>query len=200
MKFRTILCDPPWEYGLYSEKGRSPEKHYPTLDHETLRSLPVASVADSSCVLLLWCTWPKAKEGIEVMESWGFRFVTGFPWVKMARQGVPRISTGVHFRGCSEPLLIGVRGSGYCGHTDPPVGILFNPPGRHSAKPEAQYDLAERYPGAYLEMFARPDGGLFPCRDNWTRIGNEMDGKDIREALELLAVTPQKMAEKETSA
>lgn len=69
------------------------------------------------------------------------------------------------------------------------VGVIFSPIGRHSAKPDAQYSFAEGYGGPYLEMFARPDDGLFPPRPGWTFIGNQATGRDIADDLRLLAET-----------
>jgi hypothetical protein len=56
---------------------------------------------------------------------------------------------------------------------------LFNPIGAHSRKPEAQYDIAEGYPGPYLEIFCHPRSeGLWDWqRPGWkqrARVGREM--------------------------
>ena len=43
-KYSVILADPPWHYRVYSKKGmgRSAESHYPTMDIEDIKALPVA--------------------------------------------------------------------------------------------------------------------------------------------------------------
>jgi len=193
MKFRTILADPPWSYGNFSgtsaENGNgAADAHYSTMALEDLCALPVASVAEKDCALLMWCTWPHDEAGTRLIRAWGFEPKTGIPWIKMTRAGTPRVGIGWHHRSASEFLRVAIRGS-----LTPPVdkrlpAVIFNPIGRHSAKPEEQYAFAEAYGGPYLELFARPnDGGLFPPRELWTRIGNEITGRDIAEDLRLLA-------------
>ena len=84
-KYKIIYADPPWQYRVYSKKGkgRSAENHYHTMNIDDIRSLPVGEIADDDCVLFLWITFPCLKEGISVMESWGFTYKTcGFNWVK----------------------------------------------------------------------------------------------------------------------
>ncbi len=59
-KYSVILADPPWHYRVYSKKGmgRSAESHYPTMDIEDIKALPVADIADKDCALFLWVTFP----------------------------------------------------------------------------------------------------------------------------------------------
>ena len=59
---------------------------------------------------------------------------------------------------------------------------LFEAIGQHSAKPKRQYDKIEALAdGPYVELFARE------TRDGWVALGNEIDGKDIRDAINDLA-------------
>ena len=46
-KYSVILADPPWQYKVYSKKGlgRSAESHYPTMNIEDIKALPVADIA-----------------------------------------------------------------------------------------------------------------------------------------------------------
>lgn len=106
----------------------------------------------------------------------------------MSEAGVPRRGIGWHHHSCSEFLRVAIRGSLTPAVEDRLKAVIFNPIGRHSAKPDAQYEFAEAYGGPYLEMFARPDGGLFPPRDGWTRIGNEITGNDIADDLRSLSL------------
>lgn len=73
---------------------------------------------------------------------------------------------------------------------------MFSPRGEHSRKPDWQYEIAEVYPGPYLEMFCRPrPEGLFGWeRPGWVHTGNEVDGLDMREALERLASAERQAA------
>jgi len=186
-RYGVIVADPPWLYeqATTTLQGTTGH-HYRDLSIDDLCTLPVASVAAKDAILLLWCTWPQLTEGLRLIEAWGFKYVTGFPWIKI--QGTPQVNLGgavnarpqygVGFwtRGCSEPILIARRGN-----VSPPnngwVGLL-SPNFQHSRKPENLYDFAESIPGPYCELFARR------TRKGWTSLGNEIDGKDIRAALE----------------
>lgn len=69
-KYSVILADPPWQYKVYSKKGlgRSAESHYPTMNIEDIKALPVADIAEKDCALFLWVTFPCLLEGFDV---WG---------------------------------------------------------------------------------------------------------------------------------
>lgn len=184
-KFCTIIADPPWFFRTKTDDGRikCPDMHYSCMTLEDICALPVSAVAAENAALLIWTTWAHLQEAMMVIEAWGFIYRTGFPWIKTTRCAVPRRGIGYHVAQCSEPLLIATRGTGVspCQDQKREVGIMFNQTGKHSAKPDEQYAVAERYPAPYLEMFARPDGGLFPLRQslNWTQIGNEISGRSI---------------------
>ncbi len=196
MKYGVILADPPWRFQNWSmseraergekwarRNGRSP---YDAMDTEAIAALPVREIAARDSVLILWATWPKLRDAFAVMDGWGFTYKTGLPWLKMTRAACPRVGLGYHLRSCSELILIGTRGQpGVPDKSERPLGAIFCPSGEHSKKPEAIYDLAEGYRGPWLELFARPVPGLFPQREGWTFLGNEVDGRDIREALEV---------------
>ena len=77
-KYKIIYADPPWQYRVYSKKGqgRSAENHYHTMNIKDIMALLVDKIADKDCILFLWITFPCLKEGIEVMERWGFKYKT----------------------------------------------------------------------------------------------------------------------------
>ena len=88
-KYSVIYADPPWQFKAYSAKGmgRSAEKHYPTMDIEAIKGLPVDELADRDCALFLWVTFPCLREGLAVLESWGFTYKTAaFVWVKQNKK------------------------------------------------------------------------------------------------------------------
>jgi N6-adenosine-specific RNA methylase IME4 len=175
MKYGVILSDPPWRYGNSGTRGAA-ENHYPTMALGEICALPIRELAADDAVLLLWATWPLLSEGLQVVEAWGFQYVTGFPWIKihgMPRTNLwgeieirPRYGVGFWMRGCSELLLIGRRGA-----VSPPdrdfMGLLSENYG-HSRKPDNVYEYAEALPGPYLEMFARRP------RSGWDAYGNEI--------------------------
>lgn len=192
MNFPVILADPPWRYETYSERGtgKSAAKHYATEGAEYIASLPVPEVAAKDCTLLLWATNPLLPDAFSVLQAWGFTYKSLITWVKMSRLGAVRMGTGYQVRGCTEQILIATRGKPAAPPPgDRPLGVVFHPAGEHSRKPDFQYELAENYPGPYLEMFCRPRAaGLFePGRPGWVHTGLECDGLDMREALARLA-------------
>lgn len=83
-KYNIIYADPPWPYD--NEVGNDPAKGgmpYKSMELEEIYSLPVQELVDKDCVLFLWATMPKLKEGITTIERWGFKYITcAFVWVK----------------------------------------------------------------------------------------------------------------------
>jgi N6-adenosine-specific RNA methylase IME4 len=181
-RFRVILADPPWAFSYGSSPARLTP--YVTASHEWIARLPVAEVAAKDAVLLLWGVGRSLPAAFAVLAAWGFEFKTMATWVKMSRAAAPRIGCGFHVRNCTEQLLIGTRGKVRAPDTGRrPPDVFFCSPGEHSVKPECQYDIAENYPGPYLELFHRPRGGLFGPREGWVFLGDAVDGQDMRQAL-----------------
>lgn len=181
-KYKIIYADPPWQYRVYSKKGqgRSAENHYHTMNIKDIMALPVDKIADKDCILFLWITFPCLKEGIEVMERWGFKYKTcGFNWVKRnKKKNTYFMGMGFWTRSNSEVCLIGTKGQ--------PKRVSKSVPQicearimEHSRKPaeirERIVELCGELPR--IELFARDKV------KGWDSLGDEMDGKDIREAL-----------------
>jgi len=175
-QYGVILADPPWDYAVSHRRGAA-NNHYTTMGMDELAALPISDLAAPNAVLLLWATWPKLFEGIQsVIESWGFAYVTGFPWIKVTEitRGLfdgqlwikPQWGTGYWVRGASELVLICKRGSPNF-PTNPPIGLLCERV-VHSSKPGDLHDYAELFPGPYLELFARR------ARPGWDVWGNEV--------------------------
>ena len=173
-KFKTILADPPWQF--QNRTGKMAPEHkrlnrYPTMTLEEIKALPVSNVADAASHLYLWVPNALLREGLEVMEAWGFTYKTNIVWEKVRKDGGPDgRGVGFYFRNVTELLLFGVRGSGM--RTLPPgrtqVNLVRTQKREHSRKPDEIIDLIERCsPGAYLELFARGE------REGWTLWGNQ---------------------------
>lgn len=196
MRFGTIIADPPWNYDKASSNDRKNRGYasyrtgdgYPLLDTPALCGLPVGELAAKDSVLLLWCTMPFIPDGLEVIRSWGFKYVTALPWIKVAKgqetEEQPSLPYGVGywFRGAAEMILVGKRGKAYRTNH---VGLLSES-FKHSRKPDSVHELAEKgddpFPGPYLELFGRR------ARAGWTVVGNEApeDGLDIRDSIDKL--------------
>lgn len=152
-RFATIVLDPPWDWGDegdVDQLGRA-RPTYSTLSLNQLLELPVTNLADVDCHLYLWITNRSLPKGFALLEKWGFRYVTCLTWVK------PWFGMGNYFRGQTEHILFGVKGSQPLKRKD--VGTVFHAqrgPNGHSSKPTEFYDLVESCsPGPYLEMFSR---------------------------------------------
>jgi N6-adenosine-specific RNA methylase IME4 len=192
-KFGVVLADPPWRFITHSPKGlgRSAEQHYDCMSLQYLMELPVQGITNKDCVLMLWTTWPMLASGAahDVIRAWGFEGKSGFPWLKLSKDMLPRMGNGYHTRSVSEIMMIATKG-----HPPAPEpwereeGVLFSKLGAHSAKPDTIYNRAEKYDGPYCELFARPDGALFPPREGWTQLGNEITGNDMEKDLIELAL------------
>ena len=181
-KYKTIYADPPWQYRVYSQKGqgRSAENHYHTMNIKDIMALPVDKIADKDCILFLWITFPCLKEGIEVMERWGFKYKTcGFNWVKRnKKKNTYFMGLGFWTRSNSEVCLIGTKGQPK--RVSKSVSQICDARiMEHSKKPaeirERIVELCGELPR--VELFARDKV------KGWDSLGDEIDGKDIREAL-----------------
>lgn len=166
-KFATILIDPPWDWGDegdVNQMGRA-KPDYGTMSIDDLERLPVADLADDDCHVYLWITNRSLPKGFRLLEAWGFRYVTCITWAK------PHFGMGNYFRGQTEHLLFGVKGSQMLKRRD--VGTIFyanRGDGGHSSKPNEAYELIESCsPGPYLEMFSRQ-----------SRLGWSMWGADAK--------------------
>lgn len=158
-RFATILIDPPWDWGDegdINQMGRA-KPDYATMTIEQLAALPVGELADVDCHIYLWITNRSLPKGFALLEGWGFRYITCLTWVK------PHFGMGNYFRGQTEHILFGVKGSQMLRRHD--VATVFHAErgkGGHSSKPPMIYGLIESCsPGPYLEMFSRVE------RDNW---------------------------------
>ncbi|GAA4768041.1 MT-A70 family methyltransferase [Citricoccus nitrophenolicus] len=159
--FQTVLADPPWRF--QNRTGKVAPEHrrldrYSTMDLEAICSLPVDDHTAKNAHLYLWVPNALLPDGLKVMESWGFRYVSNVIWAKRRKDGGPDgRGVGFYFRNVTEILLFGVKGSM---RTLPParsqVNMIETRKREHSRKPDEQYDFIERCsPGPYLEMFAR---------------------------------------------
>lgn len=152
-KYATIVIDPPWDWGDEGDQdqfGRA-RPDYSTMSISQLEQLNVQGLADVDCHLYLWITNRSLPKGFRLLECWGFRYITTLTWVK------PSFGMGNYFRGQTEHVLFGVKGSQLLKRKD--VGTVFHAnrgPGGHSSKPVEFLELVESCsPGPYLEMFSR---------------------------------------------
>lgn len=177
--YGVIMADPPWLWRARASTGeqRSVALHYPLMDLDAIKALPVQSIAAKDCALFLWVTDPLLPQGLEVMAAWGFKFKTvGFYWTKRNKDGSPFAGMGYWTRANPEMCLLGTRGSPKRLAKD--VRRWIDAPRReHSRKPDLARARIERLMGTEvprLEMFARQSCG------GWDSWGIEADKFDPR--------------------
>jgi N6-adenosine-specific RNA methylase IME4 len=178
-RFGVIYADPPWEFKVYSGKGkqRSAERHYDTASLDVIKSLPVEMLAENHCALLMWAVMPELPGALDVIQAWGFEYKTAaFLWVKATKKSevVQLDGTGLHWgmgywtRANAELCLLATRGSPTRLAMDVHQ-VVIAPLGEHSAKPEEVRHRIERLlPGPYLELFGRRSS------PGWMVWGNEI--------------------------
>lgn len=171
--YGTVLADPPWRF--QNRTGKMAPEHkrlsrYPTLSLDEIKEIPVHLVAAKSSHLYLWVPNALLKEGLEVLESWGFKYKSNIIWHKVRKDGGPDgRGVGFYFRNTTEMILFGVRGSMRTlkpGRSQ--VNIIRTMKQEHSRKPDELYQIIEECsPGPFLELFARGS------RQNWNVFGNQ---------------------------
>jgi N6-adenosine-specific RNA methylase IME4 len=172
--FRVIVVDPPWPHDTGPEVfgGAGEEGHdalaYPQMPVEAIKEMAVKDHVADDAHLYLWTTNRYVERAYEVVRAWGFKPSVLLVWAKTPRG----VGLGDAFRLTTEFILYARRGS--LKELDVSDTTWFNwPRGRHSAKPDAFYELVERISpaaeGDRLEMFAREP------RDGWMVGGDEVD-------------------------
>ena len=164
--YGTIVADPPWRYRKSPQAEGTVHARklvsdiYRTMSMTELAALPVAELAAPDAHLYLWVTVPRLfgerddREGFgpfQIMNAWGFRYITMLTWVKTGAPGM-----GSYFRIDTEHCLFGVRGKAPIPPAQRLRNVISAPRGRHSEKPELLMDIAEKVsPGPRVELFAR---------------------------------------------
>ena len=176
-RFKTVLADPPWQF--QNRTGKIAPEHrrlsrYSTLKLPDILLLPVSELVQEPAHLYLWVPNALVREGLQVMEAWGFQYKTNIIWHKVRKDGEPDgRGVGFYFRNTTELVLFGVRGKKNA-RTLPPgrrqVNIIKTMKREHSRKPDELYELIESCSsGPYLELFARGP------RKGWSVWGAQSD-------------------------
>jgi len=162
-EFNVIYADPPWSFEMDNSRGAA-LREYPTMQIEDICNLKIPSSEDA--ILFLWVPNSLLRQGMQVVEKWGFSYKTHFVWVKN------KIGIGSWLRNQHEVMFIAVKGDIGTPETSNRYSSIINAElGKHSKKPDIVYDMIEKmYPKhKYLELFARNK------RDGWTSWGNQVE-------------------------
>ena len=168
-KYKTIYADPPWREVGGGKIKRGADKHYPLMKTRDINGMKdmINRISDDNCHLYLWTTITFLRDGLKVMEEWGFRYITTITWAK------DRFGLGQYYRGQTEHCLFGAIGKPpykiIDGKSQQGTTLINAKRTKHSKKPTEMYKYIEKvsYPD-YLEMFARNK------RDGWDSFGNEI--------------------------
>lgn len=177
MKFNTIYADPPWmEHGGGKIK-RGADRHYPLMKTAEIMALPINNITNENCHLYLWVTNNFLPDGLKVMATWGFRYVTTITWVK------DRIGLGQYYRGITEHCLFGVKGripyKVINGKRQQGKTVIIAPKGQHSEKPEEMRQMIEKVSySPYIELFARKESPGWHVWGNQVESNINLKGED----------------------
>ena len=165
--FSAISIDPPWDWGDegdVDQLGRA-KPTYITMPFTEIKNLPIISRSMPDCHLYLWITNRSLPKGFELLDTWGFRFITLLTW------GKPHFGMGNYFRGQTEHIMFGIKGSLPILRHDIGTLFQFSRGNNHSTKPDEIFSLlATCSPEPRLEMFARtPHEGWMP----WGNLHND---------------------------
>lgn len=80
-KYNIIYADPPWKYGdvhTWHKMGGGVAGHYKTMTVKEIENMAefINRIAEEDCLLFMWVTFPNLKEGLKVIEKWGFTYKT----------------------------------------------------------------------------------------------------------------------------
>lgn len=178
-RFSTVLADPPWRFSNRTGKMAPEHKRlsrYSTLSLDDICEIPVSKCLNETAHLYLWVPNALLREGLAVLDAWGFEYKTNLIWHKVRKDGGPDgRGVGFYFRNTTEMILFGIKGSmRTLAQGRRQVNIIRSQKQEHSKKPDELYEIVEACsPGDRLELFARGN------RKDWVQWGNEADEYSI---------------------
>lgn len=175
-KYNIIYADPPWRYGdvhTWHKMGGGVENHYKTMNIKEIENMgeSINKIAAANCLLFMWVTFPNLKEGLKVIEKWGFTYKTlGFSWIKTNKKnGKPFFGIGFYTKSNCEVCLIGVKGKpGKLIKSNKVSSCIISARREHSKKPDEARERIEQLVGQVpkIELFARQEVEGWDCWGN----------------------------------
>ena len=146
--------------------------------------MPVKHICSNNCILFLWVTFPRLLEGVKTIEAWGFKYHSlGFNWIKLNKKSDTLFwGMGYYTRQNSEICLIGTKGDKFKPLVRNIHSVIMTPVEEHSKKPYVVRDKIVEICGDIprIELFAREK------YNGWDCLGNDIDGKDIKDSIQEL--------------
>ena len=165
--YKVIYADPPWPIKWNRSAGiRTKQLEYRTMPIAEMCQLNVKQLANpDGCTLFMWTTNGFLKEGLAMVDVWGFHYEMLFTWCK-------NNAMGGHPRNATEHMIIATIGTPKRGDRHDPMTLNWGryDKGRHSAKPAEVRAIIEKITeGPRIELFAREN------TDGWDVWGNEVE-------------------------
>jgi N6-adenosine-specific RNA methylase IME4 len=172
-EYKIIYADPPWSYSDKATAGkRGACFKYPVLNTAGIGALPIKDLADETCALFMWATFPMLPDAFQVMAAWGFSYKTvAFVWIKANKKAdTDFFGMGNWTRANAEIVLLGIKGK----PKRISAGIrqiVRSPIMRHSEKPNEVRERIVALMGDLprVELFAREKIA------GWDAWGNEIE-------------------------
>lgn len=175
MRYRCILADPPWPFRDQGSRiAPAHAGHYqvkPMRDILASDGAWVRQIAAEDSFLFLWTPSSLLLDGTarRVCRAWGFDPKQIATWLKTTASGTPAMGMGHYMRNCTEHMVLARRGTPSVVRRDM-LNHFEAPRGRHSAKPDAAYEIIEELcEGPYLELYARRR-----YSERWTAWGDQV--------------------------
>jgi len=187
--YKTILIDPPWQYGKWLKASRPRSKNhipkdsgqpYKTMKVKEIRGLDIKALAAKNCELYCWTTQKYLPEVFGIIKGWGFKYCQMLTWIKNPMG----TGQGGAYTATTEFLVLARRGR-------MPTGFKrvdrthwqVKRTNKHSQKPNFFHELIEQNTlPPRMEIFARKK------HPGWDAIGEEIDGADVRAAIEYIKI------------
>ncbi len=136
-KYQIIYANPPWDYGSGSFPSVSNANAYPLMKTADICALPVREIVHPDALLFLWTTMTHIPDALQVIEAWGFRYITnGVTWVKTnAKSGTLFFGMGYWTRQNAELCLLAKRGAPFR-RNNKTSSLILSPRRLHSQKPD----------------------------------------------------------------
>ena len=158
-----------------------------------IKALPVNEISADNAVLFMWITMPLLIQALGLIKAWGFTYKTNaFTWVKRNKKSTDTWFWGMGYytRANAELCLLATKGKVLPRLSKSVHSVVDTPIEGHSKKPDIVRDRIVELFGDIprIELFARQKV------KGWDCLGNEIDGQDIRVAIDQIGTQQRKVA------